>query len=150
MRYSSEVARPIMVQWFVGSSLMVDSLSYFLFQPVLQNWCNKGHGMCYRACGMIHIKDPLLLIGKSNPWTVGNSFPFLLIRWAVTIYWMLYNHKLNVLRVSLNKTFPSFLNFINKCRVRCNSVVRAMGHRIDPLWWTIELFLGPASTPRLV
>ena len=26
---------------------MVDPLSYFLFQPVLHNWCNKGRGMCY-------------------------------------------------------------------------------------------------------
>ena len=23
--------------------------------------------MCYPVCGMIHIKDPLLLIGKSSP-----------------------------------------------------------------------------------
>ena len=23
---------------------------------------NKGHGMCYTACGMVHIKEPLLLI----------------------------------------------------------------------------------------
>ena len=22
------------------------SLTYFLFQPVLNNWCNKGHGVC--------------------------------------------------------------------------------------------------------
>ena len=38
---------------------------------------------------------------------------------------------------------------------RCSSVVRAfahgaMGHRIDPSWWTIEPFLVPASAPRLV
>ena len=25
-----------------------------------------------------------------------------------------------------------------------------MGRRIDPLWWTIELSLAPASAPRLV
>ena len=25
---------------------MADPLSYFLFQPVLHNWCNKGHSMC--------------------------------------------------------------------------------------------------------
>ena len=48
---------------------MVDSLSYFLFQPVLHNWCNKGHGMCYPVCGMVHITELLLLIGKSNPYT---------------------------------------------------------------------------------
>ena len=37
------------------------------FQPVLHDWCNKGHGMCYPVCGMVHIKEPLLLIGKSSP-----------------------------------------------------------------------------------
>ena len=30
-----------------------------LFQPVLHDWYNKGHGM-------VHIKEPLLLIGKSS------------------------------------------------------------------------------------
>ena len=36
----------------------------FSFQPVLHDWCNKGRGMCYPVCGMVHIKEPLLLIGK--------------------------------------------------------------------------------------
>ena len=31
------------------------------------DWCNKGRGLCYPVCGMIHIKETLLLIGKSNP-----------------------------------------------------------------------------------
>ena len=31
------------------------------------NLCNKGYGMCYPVCGMMHIKEPLLLIGKSSP-----------------------------------------------------------------------------------
>ena len=43
-----------------------DPLSYFSFQPVLHDWCNKGHGMCYPVCGMMHIKEPLLLIGQSS------------------------------------------------------------------------------------
>ena len=38
---------------------MVDTLSYFSFQPVLHDWCNKGRGMCYPVCGMVHIKEPL-------------------------------------------------------------------------------------------
>ena len=42
---------------------MVDPLSYFSFQPVLHDWCNNGRGMCYPVCGMVHIKEPLLLIG---------------------------------------------------------------------------------------
>ena len=37
----------------------------FTFQPVLHNWCNKGCGMCYPVCGMMHIKEPLLLIRKN-------------------------------------------------------------------------------------
>ena len=51
------------------ASSVVRPLSYFSFQPVLHDWCTKGHhGMCYSVCGMVHIKEPLLLlIGKSSP-----------------------------------------------------------------------------------
>ena len=62
----------------MGSSdrcFMVDPMSYFSFQPVLHDWCNKGRGMCYPVCGMMHIKEPLLLIGKSSP-CGGSGFPF--------------------------------------------------------------------------
>ena len=35
-----------MVRWVVGSILHgMDPLSYFSFQPVLHDWCNKGCGM---------------------------------------------------------------------------------------------------------
>ena len=62
---SSEVERSLMVRWVVGSILHgVDPLIYFSFQPVLHDWCNKGRGMCYPVCGMVHIKEPLLLIDK--------------------------------------------------------------------------------------
>ena len=30
---------------------MVDPLSYFSFQPVPHDWCNKSHGMCYPVSG---------------------------------------------------------------------------------------------------
>ena len=40
---------------------MVAPFSYFSLQPVLHDWCNKGHGVCYPVCGMVHIKEPLLL-----------------------------------------------------------------------------------------
>ena len=36
---------------------MVDPLSYFSFQPALHDWCNKGHGMYYPVCGIMHIKE---------------------------------------------------------------------------------------------
>ena len=29
---------------------------FSFFQPVLHNWCNKGH-----VCGIVHVKDSLLL-----------------------------------------------------------------------------------------
>ena len=75
-----------MVRWVVGSTLHgMDTLSYFSFQPVLHDWSNKGPGMCYSVCGMIHIKEPLLLIGKSSP--CGSSvFPLSLSEWSFTIY----------------------------------------------------------------
>ena len=66
---SSEVERSLMVRWVVRSILHgVDPLSYFSFQPVLHDWCNKGRGLCYPVCGMVHIKEPLLLIYKSSLW----------------------------------------------------------------------------------
>ena len=62
---SSEVERSLMVRWVVGSILHgVDPLSYFSFQPVVHDWCNKGRGMYYPVYGMVHIKEPLLLIRK--------------------------------------------------------------------------------------
>ena len=63
---------------------MVDPLSYFSFQPVLHDWCNKGRGMRHPVCGIMHIKEPLLLIGKSSP--CGSSgIPFSLFEWSFTI-----------------------------------------------------------------
>ena len=45
-----------MVRWVVGSILHgVDPLNYFSFQPVHHDWCNKGRGMCYPVCAMVHI-----------------------------------------------------------------------------------------------
>ena len=32
--------------------------------------CDKDRGMCYSVCGMVHIKEPLLLIGMNNPRSV--------------------------------------------------------------------------------
>ena len=87
---------------------MEDSLSYFWFQPVLSDWCNKGRGMCYSVCGIVRIKEPLMLIGKSNP-CVGSGFPLSLSEWSFTICSAPYNRKQNVLNASLNKIFPSCL-----------------------------------------
>ena len=93
--------------WCDGSSdqsFMVGPLRYLLNQPVLHDWCNKGRGMCYLVCGMMHTKEPLLLIGKSS-----SGFPLSLSVWFFTICLTPYNRKYNVLSTSLNKTCPSFL-----------------------------------------
>ena len=83
----------LMVRWVVGSILHgVDPLSYFSFQPVLHDWCNKGCGMCYPVCGMVHIKEPLLLIGKSSP-CGGSGFSLSLSEWSFTICLTPYNRK---------------------------------------------------------
>ena len=55
--------------WYDGSSdrnFMVDPFNYISFQPVLHDWCNKGCGICYLVYGMMHIKEPLLLIEKNS------------------------------------------------------------------------------------
>ena len=90
---SSEVERSLIMRWVVGSILHgVDPLSYFSFQPVLHDWCNKGRGMWYPVCGMVHIKEPLLLIDKSSL-CGGSGFPFSLSEWSLTICLTPYNRR---------------------------------------------------------
>ena len=49
----------------VGSILhVVNPLSYFLFKPVLHDWCNKGRGMCYPVCGFSAYKRTLAVNRK--------------------------------------------------------------------------------------
>ena len=97
-----------MVRWVVGSILHgVDPLSYFSFQPVLHDWSNKCRGMCYHVCGMVQIKEPLLLIGETSPYD-GSGIPLSLSEWFSTICPTPYNRKIKkALSASLNKTFPS-------------------------------------------
>ena len=80
--------------WCDGSldrSFTVDPLRYFSFQPVLHNSCNKRCGICYRVYGMMHVKEPLLLIGKSKPmWQQRVSS---LYEWSFTICLMSFNRE---------------------------------------------------------
>ena len=59
-------------------------IELFLVQPVLHDWGNKGCGMCYPVCGMVHIKEPLLLIGKISPCS-SSGFP-------LSLFEMFYMH----------------------------------------------------------
>ena len=53
---------------------------------------NKGRGMCYPVCGMVHIKEPMLLIDKSRL-CGGSRFPFSLSEWSLTICLTPYNRR---------------------------------------------------------
>ena len=64
-------------------------LGYFSFQPVPHD---KRRGMCYPVFGMMHIKEPLLLIGKSDL-CGGGGLPQSLFQWFFTIYLTPYNRK---------------------------------------------------------
>ena len=82
-----------MVRWIIGLILHGGPIELFcLLQPVLHDWCNKGRGMCYAVCGMVHMKEHLLLIGKSSPYG-GSGFPLSLSEWSFTICVMPYNRK---------------------------------------------------------
>ena len=63
--------------------------------------------MACAICGMVHIKEPLLLIEKSSRSSGGSGFPLSLSEWSFIICTMAYNYK-NVVSASLNKTFPPF------------------------------------------
>ena len=72
-----------MVRWVVGSILNGGPIELFLIPA--SYWCNKGRGMCYPVCGMVHIKDPLLLIEKISPCSGGSGFHLSLSEWSFTI-----------------------------------------------------------------
>ena len=113
-------------------------IELFLVEPVLHDWCNKGRGMCYPVCGMVHIKEPLLLIGKSSP-CGGSGFPLSLSEWFFTICPTPYNRKIKCVEcvVKYNISFlPSFCYFTMHCirasrskfdRWRKRGVWRGMG-----------------------
>ena len=85
-------------------SFMVDLLNYFAIQPVLHDWCNKGRGMYYPVCEMVHIKEPLLIIGKIC------GFPLSLSEWSFIICPTPYNRKNKICweRRYIKHFLPSF------------------------------------------
>ena len=89
-------------------------LSYFLFQPVLHDWFNKGRGMCFPVCVMVS------LIGKSSPCRGGSGFPLSLS--GPLPHVRSHINKISWLSSWLKRTFHSFPS--KRCR------------QIDPSWWT--------------
>ena len=85
------VENPI-IEWFLQIDPHGAPIELFLLPPVLHNWCNKDHSIYYPVCGMVHIKEPLLLIDKSSL-CEGSGFPFSLSEWSLTICLTPYNHR---------------------------------------------------------
>ena len=56
------------------------------------------------VCGVVHIKDPLLLIGKSSPCSGSSGY----LNGPLPYVWHNITVNKNLLSASLNKTFPSF------------------------------------------
>ena len=81
-----------MVPRVIGSILHCGPNELFLVPGSAPRYRDKGRGMCYPICGMLHIKEPLLIIGKSSPYG-GSGFPLSLSEWSFTICPTPYNSK---------------------------------------------------------
>ena len=68
------------------------SIELFLVPASVHDWRNKGCGVYYPVCGMMHIKEPLLLIGKSSL-CGGSRFLLSLSEWSFTICLTTFNRK---------------------------------------------------------
>ena len=89
---SSEVERSLMVRWVVGSIFHgVDPLSYFSFQPVVHDWCNKVRGMCYSVWDGAYKRT--LAVNRQE--YSGSGFPFSLSEWSLTTCLTPYNRRYN-------------------------------------------------------
>ena len=79
------------MQLVIRSILHGGPIELLLVPASAQNWYIKGYGMCYPGCGMVHIKDHLLLFEKSSLCSGGRGFPLSLSEWSFTICPMPYN-----------------------------------------------------------
>ena len=67
-RFSS-VVEHLLIVWWVIKLIPFDALTE------LHDWCNKGRGMCYHICGMVHIKECMLLMWKTSSCSGGSGLP---------------------------------------------------------------------------
>ena len=90
---------PLVVRWVIGSIPHDGPIELFhrcivhtdLVPASSPRLVNKSRSLCYHVCGMVHIKEPLLLIRKSSP--CGSWFPLSFSEWSFTICPMPYNRK---------------------------------------------------------
>ena len=75
-----------MMRWVVGSILHGGPIELFLVPTSAPRLVYKGRGMCYPICGMMHIKETLLFIGKSSLYG-GSGFPFSHSEWSLRFHY---------------------------------------------------------------
>ena len=145
----------LIVLWVV-----VDLLSYFSFQSMF----NKGCGMCYPDCEMVHIKDSLLIIKKSSPCNGTVRFFSHCLSYPLSYAlcykikhflpsfpnYIIWNRNYIINAIIFNILLVYFLciyhwSFQYFVGVRCSSEVRTfahsvMGHWIDPTWATMDRY----------
>ena len=117
----------------INDPLLMDPLSYFLFQLVLYNWYNKNCCIYYLVYGVVHINDSLMLIRKTSL----DMFPMSLSEWSLTMGPMPCNSKYKYVECIVFHS-PTLSTVRG---ARCSSVVGAfahgtMSHQIDPSWWS--------------
>ena len=61
------VERSLMERRVVGSILHDGTIELFHVRASVPRLDKQGRGMYYPVCGMVNIKEPLLLIGKTSP-----------------------------------------------------------------------------------
>ena len=83
----------LMVQRVIESIPHGRPIKLFLIPVSAPQLVYKGCGICYPLCEIGHIKEPLLVIGKSNSWCGGFGLPFSLFEWSFAICLIPYNHK---------------------------------------------------------
>ena len=83
----------------------------FSFQSVLHNFCNKSHGVCYPVCGIVHIKEPLLVIKKTVAYVVAAGLLFRYLNGPLP--YVQYHITVNEKCAKLNISFLCF-NYLKK------------------------------------
>ena len=68
-----------MVQWVIGSIFHGGSIELFLIPGQCSTTGVTKDVVCYPVCGMVHIKEPLLLIQDSNSSNGSSRFPLFAI-----------------------------------------------------------------------
>ena len=122
----------VRIIWSILDGGCICRLGYFPIQPVVHNWSIKGCGMCSPVCEKVHMKDPLLLIGKSSLY--GDSRfhlkKYVTVTICLTSNNLWYDNQCS-LEASLNKTNFLFCIYIQSVGL---TTIKLPTHAYLSLW----------------